>query len=103
MSPTTVTVEISRPVDEVFAYAIDPTHLPEWQNAVVAGRMDRGGMPEGGDHCVTTRQIGGVERPSTSEIVHIDPSYAWSVRGIDGPIRASVGLTVNPSRRPSPD
>jgi hypothetical protein len=96
MSPTTVTVEVDRPADEVFAYAIDPTHFHEWQNGVVAGRMDRGGMPELGDHCVTTRRIGGAERPSTSEVVRIDPPRAWSVRGMDGPIRARVDLTVEP-------
>jgi hypothetical protein len=96
MSPTTVTVEVERPADKVFAYAIDPTHFHEWQIGVVAGRMDRGGMPELGDHCVTTRRIGGADRPSTSEVVRIDPPRAWSVRGIDGPIRASVDLTVEP-------
>jgi hypothetical protein len=96
MTPTTVTVDVDRPADEVFAYAIDPTHFHEWQNGVIAGSMDRSGLPEVGDHCVTTRRIGGAERPSTSEIVRIDPPRAWSVRGIDGPIRASVDLDVEP-------
>jgi hypothetical protein len=96
MTPTTVTVDVDRPADEVFAYAIDPTHFHEWQNGVVNGRMDRQGMPGVGDHCVTTRRIGGAERPSTSEVVRIDPPHAWSVRGIDGPIRASVDLDVEP-------
>jgi hypothetical protein len=94
MTPTTVTVDVDRPADEVFAYAIDPTHFHEWQNGVVTGRMDRQGLPQVGDHCVTTRRIGGAERPSTSEVVRIDPPHAWSVRGIDGPIRASVDLDV---------
>ncbi len=96
MTPTTVTVDVDRPADEVFAYAIDPTHFHEWQNGVVDGRMVRQGMPEVGAHCVTTRRIGGAERPSTSEVVRIDPPHAWSVRGIDGPIRASVDLDVEP-------
>ena len=67
MTSTTVTVDVDRPADEVFAYAIDPTHFHEWQNGVVTGRMERPGMPEVGDHCLTTR-IGGAERPSTSEV-----------------------------------
>jgi hypothetical protein len=96
MTPTIVTVDVDRPADEVFAYAIDPTHFHEWQNGVVTGRMDRPGMPEVGDHCVTTRRIGGAERPSTSEVVRMDPPHSWSVRGIDGPIRASVDLDVEP-------
>jgi len=96
MTPTTVTVDVDRPADEVFAYAIDPTRFHEWQNGVVAGRMDGQGLPQMGDHCVTTRRIGGAERPATSEVVRIDPPHSWSVRGIDGPIRASVDLTVEP-------
>jgi len=96
MKPTTVTVDVDRPAGEVFAYAIDPTHFHEWQNGVVAGHMDRSGLPDVGDHCVTTRRIGGAERPSTSEVVRIDPPRAWSVRGVDGPIRASVDLAVEP-------
>jgi uncharacterized protein YndB with AHSA1/START domain len=96
MTPTTVTVDVDRPAEEVFAYAIDPTHFKEWQNGVVTGRMDRPGVPQVGDHCVTTRRIGGAARPSTSEVVRIDPPHAWSVRGIDGPIRASVDLDVEP-------
>jgi hypothetical protein len=96
MSPTTVTADIDQPTEVVFAYAIDPTHFHEWQNGVVAGRMDRPGTPQVGDRCITTRRIGGAERPATSEVVHIDPPRGWSVRGIDGPIRASVDLTVEP-------
>jgi uncharacterized protein YndB with AHSA1/START domain len=96
MTPTTVTVDVDRPAAEVFAYAIDPTHFHEWQNGVVTGHMDRQGLPHVGDHCVTTRRIGGAERPSTSEVTRIDPPHAWSVRGIDGPIRASVDLEVEP-------
>jgi len=96
MAPIVVSADIDRPADVVFAYAIDPTHFHEWQNGVVSGRMDRSGLPEVGDRCLTTRRIGGADRPATAEVVHIDPPRAWSVRGVDGPIRASVDLTVEP-------
>jgi hypothetical protein len=46
--------------------------------------------------CLTTRPIGGANRPATSELVHIDPPRTWAVRGIDGPIRAAVDVTVEP-------
>jgi hypothetical protein len=45
---------------------------------------------------LTTRRIGGANRPSTSELTHIDPPRTWGVHGIDGPIRATVDLTVEP-------
>jgi hypothetical protein len=31
----------------------------------------------------------------TSELTHVDPPRTWGVRGIDGPIRATVDLTVD--------
>ena len=43
---------------------------------------------------MTTRRIGRAERPSTAELVRFDPPHHWSVRGIDGPIRAMVDVTV---------
>ena len=49
-----------------------------------------------GAKCVTTRRIGGANRPSTSELTHIDPPRAWGVRGTDGPIRAAVEVLVEP-------
>ena len=45
---------------------------------------------------MTTRRIGGASRPSTSELMHIDPPKTWGVRGIDGPIRAAVEVLVEP-------
>ena len=100
MPPVVTSAEISRPAAEVFAYATDPTRFREWQKGVVDGHMDSpaGGTrtPAVGARCVTTRRIGGASRPSTSELVHIDPPRTWGVRGTDGPIRAAVDVLVEP-------
>ncbi len=93
---TTVTVDVDRPAAEVFEYATDPTKFHEWQQGVVSGKLESNRTPEVGDQCLTVRRIGGAERPSTSELVRFDPPRAWSVRGIDGPIRARVDVTVEP-------
>jgi hypothetical protein len=68
----------------------------EWQKGVVDGHMDPPGAPEVGARCLTTRRIGGANRASTSEATHVSPPTAWGVRGVDGPIRAIVDLTVEP-------
>jgi uncharacterized protein YndB with AHSA1/START domain len=98
MAPVVTSAEIGRPAAEVFAYATDPTLFKEWQKGVVDGHMDgpADGAPAVGAKCVTTRRIGGASRPSTSELVQIDPPRAWGVRGIDGPIRAAVDVLVEP-------
>ena len=96
MAAIITTTEVDRSAAEVFAYATDPTRFSEWQKGVVDGRMDHGGPPAVGAHCLTTRRIGGANRQSTSELAHIDPPRTWGVRGIDGPIRAAVDVTVEP-------
>ena len=100
MAAIVTSTEIERAAAEVFAYATDPTLFREWQNGVVDGHMDgpaeQAGSPAVGSKCVTTRRIGGANRPSTAKLVHIDPPRTWSVRGIDGPIRAAVDVLVEP-------
>jgi carbon monoxide dehydrogenase subunit G len=92
--PIVASADVNRPAEDVFAYATDPTHFSEWQSGVVSGRMDDGGHAALGAHCITVRRIGGAERASTSELARLNPPRTWSVRGIDGPIRASVDVTV---------
>lgn len=96
MTPVVVTQDIDRPTEAVFEYATDPTRFVEWQDGVVSGQMTTVGPPAVGDLCTTTRRIGGAERPSTSRLVKLDPPRFWSVRGVDGPIRALVDVTVEP-------
>src|SRR6266581_6110025 len=96
MPPITVSTEVERSAEDVFAYATDPTRFPEWQQGVIDGHMDQPGIPAVGARCLTTRRIGGGNRQSTSEVVHIDPPKTWRVRGIDGPIRAAVDVLVEP-------
>jgi uncharacterized protein YndB with AHSA1/START domain len=96
MSPIITTVHVARPADEVFAYATDPTRFPEWQQGVVDARLDAHGTARVGARCVTTRRIGGAKRAVTSELTRLDPPRTWGVRGLDGPIRATVDLEVTP-------
>jgi hypothetical protein len=96
MAPIITTIQVDRCADDVFAYATDPTRFSEWQRGVTGGHMEADGTPPVGTRCHTTRRIGGADRPSVSEVAHIDPPKTWGVRGIDGPIRAIVDLTVEP-------
>jgi hypothetical protein len=96
MMAITTTIDIGRPQTEAFDYVTDPTRFIEWQHGVVAGHME-GDRPYGvGARCLTTRRIGFAERPVTSEITQIQPPRTWGIRGIDGPIRAIVHVTVDP-------
>jgi uncharacterized protein YndB with AHSA1/START domain len=95
MAPITTTTAVTRPAEEVFAYVIDPSTFPEWQHGVVSGHMD-GATTRVGSKCTTVRRIGGREREVATEITEYDPPHRWADRGISGPIRAMVVVTVEP-------
>jgi carbon monoxide dehydrogenase subunit G len=94
MPPITASTEVHRPAADVYAYATDPARFAEWQKGVVSGHMEAGNGSAQTARCVTVRRIGFAARASTSELVHADPPHTWRVRGIDGPIRAAVDVTV---------
>jgi Polyketide cyclase / dehydrase and lipid transport len=91
-----VSIDVERPAGDVFAYATDPSRFSEWQKGVVSGHIESSGATQIGDRFVSTRRIGFANRPSTSTVTRFDPPHHWSVRGIDGPIRAMVDVTVEP-------
>jgi uncharacterized protein YndB with AHSA1/START domain len=95
MAPIVATTEVDRPAEEVFAYATDPTRFNEWQDGVVEGHLEQAGPLRVGDRFVTTRRIGGANRPASQEVTRIEPPRAWEVRGVDGPVRAAVDVTVD--------
>lgn len=96
MAPITTSTEVNRPAPEVFAYATDPTRFVQWQQGVIEAHLDGSDPPSVGDMCITTRRIGFANRAATAELTHIDLPRTWGVRGIDGPIRATVNLRVDP-------
>jgi uncharacterized protein YndB with AHSA1/START domain len=95
MAPIAATVEVARPADQAFAYVTDPTTMHQWQQGAVSGHMNAP-TTRVGSKCTTIRRIGGRERKVTTEITKFDPPHRWADRGIDGPIRAIVEVTVEP-------
>jgi uncharacterized protein YndB with AHSA1/START domain len=96
MSPIVSTIEIGCPPGEVFSYVTDPTRFIEWQNDVVRVRITEGRPPSVGSRFTTTRRIGGVDRMMTQEVTQNSPPTSWAVHGVDGPIRPTVTITIEP-------
>ena len=95
MASIITSTEVALPVEEVFAYVIDPSTMSEWQQGCIRGHMD-GAPTRVGSKCTTIRKIGGREREVITEITEYDPPHRWADRGISGPIRAIVAVTVEP-------
>ncbi len=96
MAPIVLTIDIACPPGDVFAYATDPARFAEWQHEVVSVRVAGSALPGVGSRFTTTRRIGRTERTMTQEITQASPPAAWAVRGVDGPIRPNVKVTVEP-------
>jgi uncharacterized protein YndB with AHSA1/START domain len=96
MSPIVSHIEIARPPDEVFAYITDPSRFHEWQHDVVRVDIQGDGVPGMGSRFITTRRLGGAERAMTQEITELTAPRRWVARGVDGAVRPSADVTVEP-------
>jgi uncharacterized protein YndB with AHSA1/START domain len=97
MIDITVETHIARPVHDVFAYAIDPEHLPSWQtNTVSATREDSGPYGVGSRLREVHRAPGGKELESVVEVVELVPDRVFALEVKEGtPIHAH--LTFDPA------
>jgi carbon monoxide dehydrogenase subunit G len=95
VAPIVAEVDVARPADEVFRYVTDPSRFGEWQSGVVSAHIEGDGPQAVGSLCIMTRRIGGSERTSTSKVTELSPPRRWAIRGIDGPIRANITVTVD--------
>lgn len=90
MAPQSNTIEIDRPPQEVFDFATDPSHFPDWQRDVI--RVDM--LDE--EEFATVRRVVGAERTTLQRITANDPPRHWAAEGVDGPIRPHATITVEP-------
>jgi uncharacterized protein YndB with AHSA1/START domain len=96
MSAIVKSIEISRRPEDVFSYATDFAHFPEWQGGVHSARPEGDAPLAVGSTAVVTRRIGPRERPRTEEIAELNPPRSWAVRGVGGPLRAVAKGTIEP-------
>jgi uncharacterized protein YndB with AHSA1/START domain len=89
-------IEISRPPEQVFAYATDPTHLEEWQENLVETKVQTEGPTRVGSRMTQTRRVGKGTRTFTLEVTAVEPPSRFAFKGIDGPVRPQATLTFEP-------
>jgi len=90
-------IEISRRPEDVFSYAADPSHFPQWQGSVVSARPEGNTPLAVGSRTLVTRRVGPRELPTTEEITELNPPRSWVVRGVGGlPVTAIAKGTIAP-------
>jgi uncharacterized membrane protein len=78
-------IEIDRPVEEVFAYVAKPENLPEWSNLAVEVKDVSGPFGEG-DTFTTVGKFLGRRLETTYERISIEPNRRYTDRAAGGPV-----------------
>src|SRR4051794_17631781 len=87
MAAFTGSVEIERPVEEVFAYLDDLARHGEWQEQIVSVRVETPGPTRVGTRAAEVRRVGGRQQRMIYEITEHSPPRVFAFRGLGGPLR----------------
>ncbi len=89
-------IDINRSPNDVFAYVEELDRHGEWQDAIMTARKEPPGPTRLGTHNFEARRMPGGPREIESEIVEYDPPRRIAARGVNGPVRATVVITIEP-------
>jgi len=87
-------IVIDRPPEEVFAYATDPAHTPEWQSSALETSVD--GPVQAGASGKEVRKFLGRRMESTMKIEAFEPPRRFALQVTSGPVPFHVEQTVEP-------
>ena len=96
MAEIAESIDISRRPGDVFAYAADFSHFPEWQRGVVSVRREGDAPLAVGSRAIVTRQAGRRKLARTEEITELNPPRTCTVHGGGGPLTAIAKVTIEP-------
>jgi uncharacterized protein YndB with AHSA1/START domain len=73
-------VEINRPVEEVFSYASDPEHFPEWSGIILEVQKEGPGVLAEGERFTTVSKFLGRRFETPFEVTAHEPNRLHSHR-----------------------
>ena len=85
-----LSVEIARPVHEVWEYLIEPENVPEWQASASSSHQISDGPMRVGTHLEDERRFLGRRARSEVEVTEFEPERLFTLHGISGPVRFTV-------------
>lgn len=89
-------IQINRPVAEVFAYMCDPANEPKWQDGVTAASLSSGGTLAVGSEISETRKFLGQEMVSKMTVTKYEVDKIFSGKVIEGPVPFEFTQTFEP-------
>jgi uncharacterized protein YndB with AHSA1/START domain len=98
MITTRVTVEIARPVDEVFTFVTTPANFPRWAGAVVAASRQTSPGPVGvGTTFTQQNRLLGRRFTTALRVVAYEPGRRFEYASTAGPIGFAGHYTFAPT------
>jgi carbon monoxide dehydrogenase subunit G len=85
-----LSVDIDRPVHEVWEYLIEPENVPEWQSSALSSHKLSKGSVGVGTHLEDERRFLGRRAVSEVEVTEFEPERLFTLHGISGPVRFTV-------------
>ncbi len=92
------TIEIDRPVDDVFAFMADPDNLPQWQSGLLEVRRESATGGVGARH-LEVRTILGKRIEQTLEVTALVPGSQLDLSVVEGPVQLTVRHTFEATDR----
>jgi len=90
-----LTIEISRPPDDVFEYLTDVKHLTRWQKSLLDARAD--GPLREGTRIVEKRSLFGREAETELEVTALEPARRLTLKTVRGPVELEVDHQLEPN------
>jgi carbon monoxide dehydrogenase subunit G len=78
------TIVVARPLDEVFAFMSDFTHVPEWESTTESVEITTAGPTRAGTTGVQVRRIAHVHMSAPFEVVAYDPAGHMTIHSKTG-------------------
>jgi carbon monoxide dehydrogenase subunit G len=95
MASFSVTLEIARPPEDVFAYLTDVDRLPDWQTTAVSCETD--GPVQLGSRIRERRTFIGRDVRTEVEVTAYDPPRRFDVRARGGPVPFAISHVLQPA------
>jgi carbon monoxide dehydrogenase subunit G len=85
-----LSVDIDRPVHDVWQYLTDPEHVPEWQSSAESSHQVSEGPMGIGTRLRDERRFMGRRAASEVEVSEYEPERLFTLHGLSGPVRFTI-------------
>jgi uncharacterized protein YndB with AHSA1/START domain len=90
-----LTIEVSRPPEDVFAWLTDVERLPRWQKSLLDARAD--GPFQKGARIVEKRSLFGREAETELEVTALEAARRLTLKTVRGPVDLEVDHRLEPN------